>query len=397
VDRSRNQVVGFEALARGPQGPLRSPAQLFKAARRRGRLGELDWVCRATAFRAMLNADLPRSLSLFVNVEADSLIEACPDDLLPTIVEAESRLRVFIDIAGPTLTRYPSQVLETVRRARAAGWGVALDDLEFSPAGVAMLPTIEPDVIKLDQHTLSGGLVHAGSPVLAALAEKERTNASLLVKRVESEAEATIAQAYGLRYLQGRLLGREGPLPKSVPVPNAPLPIVHQDLADGPKSPYEVLTQHGGRPSTDINQASLDSLIRAGAVEVCSTDRPQVVASISPTGTVTPPETLHMFRILLERSPLIIVLGPDVSEWNDWRVRASDVPAGHPLGSECCFATLSPTGALAIAGHRRSAANDPYPTWTVALSQDPALCREVFRHLVATVDTLAGGVFGDHA
>src|SRR2546421_5323188 len=189
-DVDNKQVVGFEALTRGPDGPLRSPLHLFAAARLVGRLGELDWICRAVALRGLLEAELHPAISLFVNVEPDSLIEPCPEDLLETIWEAENRLRIMIDLTGRTLSRYPREVLETVRRARAARWGVALSHVEFSAAGLALLPTIEPDVIKLDHPLLATGQGHVSAAITGALSEAERTGAALVVQRVEDESAA---------------------------------------------------------------------------------------------------------------------------------------------------------------------------------------------------------------
>jgi len=64
------EPVGYEALARGPQGSaLESPLALFAAARDAGLLGELEWACRAAALRGALAAGLPDSVALFLNVE----------------------------------------------------------------------------------------------------------------------------------------------------------------------------------------------------------------------------------------------------------------------------------------------------------------------------------------
>jgi EAL domain-containing protein (putative c-di-GMP-specific phosphodiesterase class I) len=47
VDLVSQQPVGFEALARGPEGTeLEAPGALFAAAREAGRLDELDWLCQ---------------------------------------------------------------------------------------------------------------------------------------------------------------------------------------------------------------------------------------------------------------------------------------------------------------------------------------------------------------
>lgn len=60
VDLHSGEIVGLEALARGPQSsPFASPPALFAAARGCGRVAELDWVCRAAAFQAFL-ASRPR-------------------------------------------------------------------------------------------------------------------------------------------------------------------------------------------------------------------------------------------------------------------------------------------------------------------------------------------------
>jgi EAL domain-containing protein (putative c-di-GMP-specific phosphodiesterase class I) len=51
IDLDSRHVLGYEALARGPAGSaLETPAALFGAAWRAGRVAELDWACRAGAF-----------------------------------------------------------------------------------------------------------------------------------------------------------------------------------------------------------------------------------------------------------------------------------------------------------------------------------------------------------
>src|SRR3954470_23754313 len=84
VDIASGQVLGYEALSRGPAGtPWESPATLFAAARAAGRDSELDWVCRAAAYRAALDAGLEQTL--FVNMEPTAWRTPCPDDLAPMV------------------------------------------------------------------------------------------------------------------------------------------------------------------------------------------------------------------------------------------------------------------------------------------------------------------------
>src|SRR5262249_49521275 len=86
--RARHQGgVGYEARPRGRAGPpWEEPLPLSEAAAERGRLAELDWVCRAGAYRAAIDAGLPPGLTLFVNAEPAALGTPCPPDLTPTIL-----------------------------------------------------------------------------------------------------------------------------------------------------------------------------------------------------------------------------------------------------------------------------------------------------------------------
>ena len=62
VHLQSQEVVGFEALSRGPADtPMESPAVLIEAARVAGRLGELDWLCRAHAMEAVAASSLHRA------------------------------------------------------------------------------------------------------------------------------------------------------------------------------------------------------------------------------------------------------------------------------------------------------------------------------------------------
>lgn len=126
IDLESRHVLGYEALARGPMGSaLESPAALFGAAWRAGRVAELDWVCRAAAFTKADRCGLVPPLTLFVNAEPVTLGVACPDDLSPAIELGEDRLRVVVEVTERAVAGDPARLLATVAQARRAGWGVA--------------------------------------------------------------------------------------------------------------------------------------------------------------------------------------------------------------------------------------------------------------------------------
>src|SRR3954453_20865634 len=82
IDITAGGVLRYEALSRGPAGsPWGAPAELFAAARQVGREAELDWVCRAQAFRTILAAGPDPALTWFVNMEPVAARTECPADL----------------------------------------------------------------------------------------------------------------------------------------------------------------------------------------------------------------------------------------------------------------------------------------------------------------------------
>ena len=184
IDLDTRQVLGYEALARGPVGSaLESPAALFGAAWRAGRVAELDWACRAAAFTGAVEAGLGPPFTLFVNAEPVSLGSGCPDDLRPAIELGRQRLRVVIEVTERAVAGDPARLLATVAQAREAGWGVALDDVGAAPASLAVLPFVRPDAVKLDMRLLQGRTTAEAAHIVNTVrAHAERTDAVVVAE-----------------------------------------------------------------------------------------------------------------------------------------------------------------------------------------------------------------------
>ena len=222
------EVVGYEALSRGPAGTVwERPAVLFTAAEAVGRLAELDWICRARAYEAALTAGLDPLVTLFVNTEPLALDSECPPDLRKWVHVARERLRVVTEMTERAVSAHPSALLTAAATARSAGWGVALDDVGAHPASLAMLPFVHPDVVKLDLH-----LIHqpdrpeVARVVNAVVAYAEQTGATILAEGIETEEHVATARGMGATLGQGWLFGRGDPLPRAVRAPRTPVRFV---------------------------------------------------------------------------------------------------------------------------------------------------------------------------
>ncbi|HEV2896177.1 MAG TPA: EAL domain-containing protein, partial [Actinomycetota bacterium] len=85
------------------------------------------------------------------------------------------------------VARDPGGLLGAVARARAVGWGVALDDVGAEPASLAVMPFVRPDVIKLDLRLVQGRTTAEVARIVNAVrAQAELTGARILAEGIET-------------------------------------------------------------------------------------------------------------------------------------------------------------------------------------------------------------------
>ncbi|MEO7369457.1 MAG: EAL domain-containing protein [Ilumatobacteraceae bacterium] len=194
VDIDSGQVVAYEALARGPlDTSLEHPDQLFAAAGAAGLTAELDWACRASAVRGALEAGLGSAAKLFINVEPSTLRTPVPSELEKLMDMATSALSIVVEVTERSLVSDPAALIGALSWIRTAGMGVAIDDVGADPASLALLPFIEPDVIKLDmslvrQHTYDEIASISG----AVRADAERRAATTSPRESRPENTSTV-------------------------------------------------------------------------------------------------------------------------------------------------------------------------------------------------------------
>jgi EAL domain-containing protein (putative c-di-GMP-specific phosphodiesterase class I) len=128
-DLTTGEAVGAEALARWPALDV-TPDKALRRAAREGRLAELDRACREAAIDDAIDHGLPEGFCLFVNLEP-SVLAADTAELL--VAQAGDRVRLVVEITERSILGRPAELLHVVRRLRAAGCAIALDDVGPSP------------------------------------------------------------------------------------------------------------------------------------------------------------------------------------------------------------------------------------------------------------------------
>ncbi|GAA3341431.1 hypothetical protein GCM10020358_32740 [Amorphoplanes nipponensis] len=347
VELSSGRVLGYEALSRGPAGsPWESPVTLFAAARAAGRDGELDWVCRAAAYRAALDAGLRQTL--FVNMEPTAWHTPCPADLAPVVALARDRLRVVTEMTERAIAADPSGLLSAAANCRAAGWGVALDDVGADPMSLALMPFVHPDVVKLDMQLLhSPDDPHTSHVVAAVAAYAEASGATVLAEGVETEAHEIIARTMGATVGQGWRYGRPAPLP-AVPEPvGAQLPLLSPPVTDRTGgTPFEIVAAQ--RPTVVTTKAALMPISKYLEALARDSHQPPVLLSCFQEARHFTRATARRYIAIATRSPLVAALGVDLGDEPAPGVRGAALAAGDTLRGEWNVLVVGPHQAAAL-------------------------------------------------
>ncbi len=207
VDIASGDVTGVEALTRGPRGPLENPAVLFRLAETWGRLSELELESKRQSFEAAL----PRSLTLFVNIDPAALTApGFTEQLLDIWNSSDPAGRTLvIELTERHLRVQPGPLLHSVDWCRSVGWKVALDDVGARAESLTALSLVQPDIVKLDISLINTmNKAHVAATALALAGYRDRRHIDVVAEGIENEANETVAHELGATHVQGYLYGR---------------------------------------------------------------------------------------------------------------------------------------------------------------------------------------------
>lgn len=216
-------VVGYEALSRFPAGHG-SPQAWFADARAAGVRRTLEVAAIERAVEA--SAALPASKFLSVNASAETIVSA---DLSALLRGAAARRTVLVEVTEHDLIDDYTALGDALATLRTAGIAISVDDVGAGYSGLRQLVEIEPDVVKLDASIVRGidtdRMRRAAATSVATFARE--IGAACIYEGVETVGELATARALGAEMVQGYLLGRPGPAPRTTenhvrPTPDSP-------------------------------------------------------------------------------------------------------------------------------------------------------------------------------
>lgn len=218
-----SQIIGFEALIRGPKNsPFHSPLALFSAARAGGVHTEMELLAIEMSLEAFSRFKF--SQRLFINVSPDIFISDAFSRLLA--LDKLRRLglspkQIVIEITeNHSVTDY-SLIKRTSQELYKLGFQTAIDDLGEGFASLRLWLEIRPHYIKIDRYFIEN--IHQDAMKLEVVRSikniAEQSQCQVIAEGIETEAEWIILRDLGIHLLQGFLISRPVKIPLHTPSP----------------------------------------------------------------------------------------------------------------------------------------------------------------------------------
>ena len=215
ADLRTGQVVGYEALVRGPSGSRwETPDQIFRQGHRSAQSRQLEETCRHLALTAGRQS-LTEDQTLFMNVDVrygGLLLDPKDSEWRPE--------RVAIELSERQDLLHLPHALERLSKWRAAGYRIVLDDYTTGHASLGTLLAVQPDMVKIDRYVVE----HLDKDrkrriaVEAVLKLMEQLGIAVVAEGIETIGELRVLREIGVAYGQGFLLGRPMPEPVASPI-----------------------------------------------------------------------------------------------------------------------------------------------------------------------------------
>jgi len=215
-DLQTGEMIGMEALSRGPRGSeFESGETLFSLAERTELLVPLERVCRQRSLEAAAAASPERQI--FINLSPAAASD--PEFLGPLFLDQVAACglaphRIVLEITERTYAVYEGLFREVLSRFRQQNFRIAVDDVGTGYSNLTSLAEIEPDYLKFDNVFVRGidrrrtkqDLLEA----LMSFARKMKTK--VIAEGIETREELKVLQSLGVPYGQGFLLARPMPI-----------------------------------------------------------------------------------------------------------------------------------------------------------------------------------------
>ena len=209
------EVMGYEALSRGPEGTVfQSPLNLFEGAAEADLVFELDRACRLRALRA--GQGLSARTKLFINILPSSMYD--PDFHGARLLDRLEQLgiapeQVVLEVTEKYAIENYSLFGEAVRNFTKMGIAIAVDDIGAGHSGLEKIANLNPKYLKFDIELVKDiDASYVRQEMVKALKIfADKMGSTIIAEGIERQEELETLLQLGIDHGQGYLLGRPGP------------------------------------------------------------------------------------------------------------------------------------------------------------------------------------------
>jgi hypothetical protein len=294
-----------------------------------------------------MEGGLTAPYTLFCNMEPEAIDSPPPFDLRDVWERAKQEVRVMTEITERAMTVRPAELLSTAGGIRDAGWGIALDDVGAEPASLALMPFLDPDVIKLDLRLIQDTPTEDLAEVVNAVnAEAERSNLTILSEGIETEEHERTSLAFGATLGQGWLYGKPGPLPSPLPEPTRQVQLLGRKLGARQARVSRIVgTMQSIRQG---NKPILHSMSKHLETQARSLGETAVVLAIFEDVQFFAGATKARYEKLADETSFVGVMGPGMPPEPAPGVRGANIDGNDELFDQWGIAVISPHFAAAF-------------------------------------------------
>ncbi|HMB73762.1 MAG TPA: bifunctional diguanylate cyclase/phosphodiesterase [Gammaproteobacteria bacterium] len=207
MDVTRETLLGYEALARGPtDSALYAAGDLFAAAATDGQEKALDLLCFETAVAR--RAELGLGGNLFVNLTSDGLLALGAQPQLIRDILARHDLapgKLIFELTEQAIVVDYKAIRAAMRQIRAIGVEFAIDDLGSGYSGLRTWTELKPAYVKINRYFISSIDTDALKVefVRAIVELAGAAGSTVIAEGVETAGELAELRKAGIELLQG--------------------------------------------------------------------------------------------------------------------------------------------------------------------------------------------------
>lgn len=210
IDISKREIFGYEALVRGPNNE--SAFSVLTQVNDDNRYA-FDQICRQKAIRIASELQLDSMLSINFLPNAVYQPEHCIQSTLKSAHEVNFPVEnIMFEVTESEQVLNRDHLTNIFEYYHSKGFTVALDDFGAGHAGLNMLASFVPDIMKIDMELVRDIDTDSVKQVIARNLVKmcHELNVKVLAEGIETQAEFEFYKALGVNLYQGYLFAKPG-------------------------------------------------------------------------------------------------------------------------------------------------------------------------------------------